>query len=415
MNPPGDEARAKIQRLLVTGDYHSFNGFDFQPIRALVAYEQLIRLDPAGHDPEGLNQAGLLREHLGNFAGAVEYFSRVLATDSSAAAVVYSNLVRAQLSLGRVADARTTIERMSRRLPTHPRFFEARSWLAFSTGDHDSVRTHMRQLLEAHPAEPAARGTALGMLFAAALVQGRAREALAVGQAAAAASRERGALGGALMSDLNHARVLASLLGDSTGARDSVRAALARMPLTADVRNDDAPHLQFARICAFTGHPSCAHRFMRRFEERRRWQAENGWRSDAFSKQAFHLALGAIALNEGRYADARTEFRAAARTDYCVICADAQLGDAFHALGERDSARVAYERYVTTPFGRRDRLDPWLLPRALRRLGELYEGHDPVKAAYYYTRFIELWREADPEVQPQVEDVRRRLARLRPG
>ena len=39
---------------------------------------------------------------------------------------------------------------------------------------------------------------------------------------------------------------------------------------------------------------------------------------------------------------------------------------------------------------------------------------DRLKAALaerYYSELIELWREADPELQPQVEDVRSGVAR----
>jgi len=32
----------------------------------------------------------------------------------------------------------------------------------------------------------------------------------------------------------------------------------------------------------------------------------------------------------------------------------------------------------------------------------------------YYGRFTELWREADPEFQPKVKEVRRRIAELKP-
>jgi hypothetical protein len=35
-----------------------------------------------------------------------------------------------------------------------------------------------------------------------------------------------------------------------------------------------------------------------------------------------------------------------------------------------------------------------------------------VKALDYYGRFVDLWRDADPELQPQVEEIRQRIARL---
>jgi eukaryotic-like serine/threonine-protein kinase len=48
-----------------------------------------------------------------------------------------------------------------------------------------------------------------------------------------------------------------------------------------------------------------------------------------------------------------------------------------------------------------------------KRLGELYEERgDAVKALDYYGRLVDLWKNADPELQPAVRDVRQRLARL---
>lgn len=50
---------------------------------------------------------------------------------------------------------------------------------------------------------------------------------------------------------------------------------------------------------------------------------------------------------------------------------------------------------------------------AYKRLGELYEAKgDRENAATYYAKFIELWKNADPELQPKVAEVRKRLARL---
>ena len=52
---------------------------------------------------------------------------------------------------------------------------------------------------------------------------------------------------------------------------------------------------------------------------------------------------------------------------------------------------------------------------AIRRLGELYDaqGND-AKAIEYYARFVELWKDADPELQPLVRQTEARLAALVP-
>ena len=54
-----------------------------------------------------------------------------------------------------------------------------------------------------------------------------------------------------------------------------------------------------------------------------------------------------------------------------------------------------------------------LLGPSLKRLGELYEAKgDQKKALEYYARLLDLWGNADPDLQPVVKDVRARVARL---
>jgi hypothetical protein len=57
--------------------------------------------------------------------------------------------------------------------------------------------------------------------------------------------------------------------------------------------------------------------------------------------------------------------------------------------------------------------DGTYLAGTYKRLGELYEAKgDRGRAAGYYRKFVALWRDADPELQPKVAEVQRRLARI---
>ncbi len=54
------------------------------------------------------------------------------------------------------------------------------------------------------------------------------------------------------------------------------------------------------------------------------------------------------------------------------------------------------------------------LAGSYKRLGELYEAAgDLPKAATNLEKFVELWKDADPELQPKVRDARTRLDRIR--
>jgi tetratricopeptide (TPR) repeat protein len=132
------------------------------------------------------------------------------------------------------------------------------------------------------------------------------------------------------------------------------------------------------------------------------------------AEQSDHGARGELALAEGRPADAVAAFRSESRAwGYCDVCGLVGLGRAYERLGEPDSALAAYERYVTTPSLRRVERDAFELPGALRRLAELHDARgDTAKAAHYYAKFVYLWRDADPELRPQVDAARRRLAAL---
>jgi hypothetical protein len=55
------------------------------------------------------------------------------------------------------------------------------------------------------------------------------------------------------------------------------------------------------------------------------------------------------------------------------------------------------------------------VPRTLFRLGQLYQdAGDRAKAMDYYGRFVELWKAADPELQPRVTEARKAMAELMP-
>jgi len=129
-------------------------------------------------------------------------------------------------------------------------------------------------------------------------------------------------------------------------------------------------------------------------------------------------SLGWIALAEGRPDSAITAFRAW----NAAPLADAlryynrglvEAGMVYDRLGTSDSAVALFERALTTPFLSSSGYDVSWYPFVLRRLGELHESlSHRDQAIDYYSQFIDLWKDADPELQPQVETARAALARL---
>ena len=99
--------------------------------------------------------------------------------------------------------------------------------------------------------------------------------------------------------------------------------------------------------------------------------------------------------------------------DGCATCGLYELAVAYEQLRQPDSAEVTYQRIVSTPGLWRLFENFYTLAPTYKRLAELYEARgDRTKALDYYTRFVDLWKDADPELQQSVRDVRGRIARL---
>jgi hypothetical protein len=98
----------------------------------------------------------------------------------------------------------------------------------------------------------------------------------------------------------------------------------------------------------------------------------------------------------------------------CAFCIEADLGRAFDQANMPDSAIVHWETYINANYLSRMGQDAIYLAGIRKRLGEMYEAKGDVqRAATNYRAFLDLWKNADPELQPQVQDVQRRLARLK--
>jgi tetratricopeptide (TPR) repeat protein len=192
----------------------------------------------------------------------------------------------------------------------------------------------------------------------------------------------------------------------SAAALDTLSAALRRFPLES-IPAIDRPYPALIQLYAEAGDATRAKRLMSEYE---RVVPEGIRRADWFR----HMAAGALAEAEGRSADAIASYRAAREENgYCEFCGYFQIARVHAKAGDTDSARAYYERAVNTSSPYRYFTDGFETASAYQRLGELYEATgDRARALEYYGRLIEMWRDADAELQPIVRDVRARVARL---
>ena len=128
---------------------------------------------------------------------------------------------------------------------------------------------------------------------------------------------------------------------------------------------------------------------------------------------------GLIALAEGRTDSAVTQFRRGdieadgLPTYNCTTCTQLFIGEAYDRGSQPDSARKYLTQYVDMAGTGHEFVDRYWLAPALFRLGELYENAgDPKHATEYYGRFVDLWKNADAELQPRVAEARKRIDHL---
>jgi tetratricopeptide (TPR) repeat protein len=123
-------------------------------------------------------------------------------------------------------------------------------------------------------------------------------------------------------------------------------------------------------------------------------------------------------ISDGRGAEALAELEQAkmdtwygqtmASPLYCQVSERFVRAELLRSLGRLPEALEWYASLVeTSPFEL-----PYLAIAHLRR-AEIYDELDqPDRAAEHYARFVELWSDADPELQPQVAAARARLEEL---
>jgi tetratricopeptide (TPR) repeat protein len=202
--------------------------------------------------------------------------------------------------------------------------------------------------------------------------------------------------------------------GNPARARARLDAMLATSPITA-LAPLDRPYAHLAYAYALAGAVDRAKAMLQAVADLR----EPAYATVNSNWSWIHSALGEIAIAQHRPKDALAEFRAAdtasdgGAADIPPSWSEASIGRAFDLAGEPDSAIAYYAAYSASRDPLRMMYDPYFRASIEKRLGELYEAKgDREKAIEHLTKFVKLWRRADPELQPAVRDAQQRIARL---
>ncbi len=395
------------ERYLTEAIYHTSRS---DPEKAIEAYRMLLEAYP--DDALGNNNLAVAYESQRQYAAAEPYYARAAqldpAIEPTAVYAAMLGLVRVQFVQGKFEEARLSLARDSAARPGHPNVQTAAIRWAAGRFDHATAVARAQSLLEERRESVGGRAGIQYTLFSLHLTVGQLAEARRYAAATVADGEALGVSDLALRVAVLRAAARARVERNPEAALREVETALQRFPMDS-MRPADRPYLFLAGLYSTAERPDLARAMLEEYE------ALVPAESQQLDESAVREEWGGVAFAEGRYDDAIAEYLAADQALGNPIRRIKRLGLAYEAAGQTDSAIAAYERYVTTPWYGNARIDndAFYLALHFERLGMLYEEQgDREKALHYYGRFVDLWKDADPELQPRVEDARRRIAEL---
>jgi tetratricopeptide (TPR) repeat protein len=386
------------ERLIATAYYH---GSVTSSIDAEIsAYRQLLERWP--DDPTALNNISIAYQSRRRYADA-ERAARRGTEVTPRVGVLWANRVSSQILQGRFSAADSSLERWREAAPEAGIRFESAYGLAFARGEFDGAWNWADSLSTAEPLTFRARAASMKARVRA--LAGRVTDAGRHYAEALELNRQRGSIQGFYVGAANWFSGDYWIRDNPERARRRMDSLLASHPIDS-LAPTDRPYLPLANFYARMGDAARAEGHYRS------WQQEVPRVVREGDIQRF-ATEGMIARGRARPADAIAAFRRVRELTGCGTCWLLEIGEAFEELGRLDSAMAAYEALATLPEDSPFSGLHFTLPPALRRLGELYEGQgNKDKAVEYYSKLLELWREADPELQPKVAEVKRRVAQL---
>ena len=362
-------------------------------------YEALLEIEP--DDVVALNNLAITYRTRDRLEESERLVERAVAVEPFS--VAFQNIANTRARMGRPGEAEAALDSGIARLPRAAFFFEeSRAELAASLGRYAAVDS-MTAAYAARFRGPDAMSNAAQLQFRLNAVRGQLRSA-------EKSLEDFGVASGFWTNPMGIAYLrssLALLKGD--------REAAARITLDAHDRLRDSL-------------PPGDRRYFLTIET----LLETGNRAEAeqllaeWQELVPNDALGALGRDnrsgiQARLAFARGDLAGAARLweehrrecpgwPPCSLNAAQGLAQIYEAEGNAAAAIIEYERLLSEPFGDRFWFDAREKGPTLERLGQLYdEAADLENAAKYYAMFVELWEDADPELQPRVEAAQRRL------
>ncbi|MDQ6830853.1 MAG: hypothetical protein M3081_18475, partial [Gemmatimonadota bacterium] len=374
--------------------------------KAIAAYERAVAIDSS--DTEALNSLAILSERTRNHARSEQLARRAVVVEPESG-ILYENLANTLANAGKL-DAADSVFRVMKAQKIQYPTDRAEAILLYLRGELDSAEARARAGVKS--ANPQLSRVMLALLRQLMEVRGRLHESDMLAADLRARNAARGARVDSLAVPIRTALDDAWLRGQSQRGIAKIDSAVRAHPLTA--ASPPGAILDAANNYALAGAPERARPLLARFDSLSR---------DSVNRQSWvgqrPYTEAGILLAEKRTDDAIRAYR---RMDvdadglpyWCTFCLPVSLGRAYDQANQADSTIANLERYLANTTDARINVDTWMLGPAHKRLGELYEAKgDATRAAAHYAAFVELWKRADPELQPKVADARTALERVR--
>ncbi len=395
-----------IERYYIEGLYYSVVALDRQ--KAIAAYRTLLDTYPDRLFWDVRNNLGLDLEIQRQYSAAEEVYRQAIAIDSTVHAGIYWTLFENQVTQGKLDQAEQTFEALATRYPDVPWLDYQRALLASSRGDYEGAEEFNRRYAQRNRDDSRRQAVAASLSARLAAVRGQLttaerhlREALDICGRTRSVSTCFG-----YAADLSHVHLLR---GRRERALSEIEAARTRFALDS-LDPGDRPYLRMAEAYARAGDAVAARNQLESYEG---LISTDTLYQTHVQIRNLGLVRGLLAQEEGRPEEAIRHFIRARENTYVPIALLPELGRAYELVGRPDSALAVYELYVTQPFLSRISTDARSLGTIYSRLASLYEmNRDAEKARIYHAKLIELWGDADSELQPGVEAARRAIDAL---
>ena len=355
-----------------------------------------------------INNLGDAYERMGRYEEAQDLYRRAFEQDESA--VNLFNLASAERTLGRHVAADSAVARLQQAFPNTWITWSAQTMNPYYAGDYARVQEIARSMADSPWPFPRAYGRWL--LASIAGMEGRPQAALALADSAVDFAEEFGSR--PFPYQVLRVAVYTAL---ATGEFERARALLAK--LGSPEALGSAPISDYWSL----GYLASGYAVLGETAEARFFLARMDSLAEAHDLQPPAIgqqARAVIALQEDRPEESLEHLRRARTMEYGLIHHPSRLflGDTYAALGQLELAAAQYDSLTSTyrlDFRDQGTYGP-LRPLAHERAGNAYLAlGDTAAALKHLLAFVDLWNDADAELQPRVEAARRKVTALAAG